>query len=62
MQQVRSAHLPLQFFQSLSRSPLASFRKRPYSPSETLRACYHLAMFGLGALRYRMFAAGDPEA
>ena len=44
------------------RGPLDSLSKQPYSASETLRASYHFAMFGVGALRYRMIAAGRPPA
>lgn len=39
--------------------PWTSLRRRPYSAVGTLRACYHSAMFGLGALRGRFHARGQ---
>jgi GT2 family glycosyltransferase len=45
----------------IAAGPLTSLRRRPYSALETLRACYHSAMFALGAVRSRLYARG-PES
>ena len=39
-------------------APLTSLSRRPFSLIESLRACYRVAVWGFGAVRYKMFVAG----
>ncbi len=46
---------------AVAHGPLASLSRRPYSISESLRAGYRAAVFGLGALRYRFVTMREPR-